>query len=296
MQVIILPNSKARKHWHFTRVQLVLVLLLISSVLMTSGIVGYQFYNKIVASYTENGTTVGQPLSTQEKRIQKAEVDEYYAKRLGGLQAEAIRLKALIEKLASMAGLDTRPYALDSEPAQGGLDTEGLDVTAGEFDFHAAELVDEFSQQSELIVRLQKYLTTEDSIESAIPSGSPIKAGWTSSFYGYRIDPFNGKKAFHHGLDFAGKEGSGVYAVADGIVIWTGRRSGYGNLVEIDHGNGYITRYAHNKKIKTKIGERVTKGEIVAEMGSTGRSTGPHVHFEVSRDGKTIDPYHFVKG
>jgi murein DD-endopeptidase MepM/ murein hydrolase activator NlpD len=136
---------------------------------------------------------------------------------------------------------------------------------------------------------------TEDAIKSAIPSGKPVKNGWVSSYYGYRTDPFNGKKVFHDGLDFAGKEGSKVYAVADGIVTWKGRRNGYGELVEIDHGNGYVTRYAHNKTVIAEQGQKVTKGQAIALMGSTGRSTGPHVHFEVLRDGKSVNPYKFVQ-
>ncbi|MBL4638591.1 MAG: M23 family metallopeptidase, partial [Proteobacteria bacterium] len=119
--------------------------------------------------------------------------------------------------------------------------------------------------------------------------------GWISSYYGKRIDPFTGKKAFHKGLDLAGKAGSGIHTVADGMVTWIGKRSGYGALVEVDHGNGYVTRYAHNKTIKVKVGDKVNKGQVIALMGSTGRSTGPHVHFEILRDGKNINPYNFVK-
>ena len=100
---------------------------------------------------------------------------------------------------------------------------------------------------------------------------------------------------FHHGLDFAGKAGSEVVAVADGIVSWQGSRGGYGEMIEIDHGNGYQTRYAHNKELVVKLGERIEKGQAIALMGSTGRSTGPHVHFEILRDGKTVNPSNFIK-
>ena len=143
--------------------------------------------------------------------------------------------------------------------------------------------------------QLQDYLITEDNIKSAIPTGRPIKKGWVSSYYGYRVDPFSGKKVFHHGLDFAGKAGSEVVAVANGIVSWQGSRGGYGEMIEIDHGNGYQTRYAHNKKLVVKLGDRIKKGQAIALMGSTGRSTGPHVHFEILRDGKTVNPANFIK-
>ena len=108
------------------------------------------------------------------------------------------------------------------------------------------------------------------------------------------MDPFNGKKVFHDGIDFAGKTGSSVHSVADGIVSWAGMKGGYGGLIEIDHGNGYMTRYAHNKTLKVYSGDRVVKGDVLALMGSTGRSTGPHVHFEVLKDGKPVNPYNYI--
>ena len=124
--------------------------------------------------------------------------------------------------------------------------------------------------------------------------GKPISSGWLSSYYGIRKDPFNGLPAMHKGLDFAGKEGEPVLATGAGIITWSGSRYGYGNLVEIDHGDGLITRYGHNKEVNVKIGEVVTKGQTIAEMGNTGRSTGAHVHYEVIRNGKNQDPLPYV--
>ena len=118
--------------------------------------------------------------------------------------------------------------------------------------------------------------------------------GWMSSLYGYRSDPMSGKKEFHQGVDVAGKPGTPITAVAAGIVIWSGQRYGYGDLVEISHGNGYTTRYAHNKKNLVSVGEKVEKGEIIALMGATGRSTGTHVHFEVLRHGKHLNPNKYL--
>jgi len=227
----------------------------------------------------------------------KTELNENYAKRLGRLQAEAMRLEALTEKLASMAGLDITAFVLQKEPAQGGLKSEGEAVSKADFEQGVAGLSQQFNQQSQHLGSIEHFLITDDSIQSAIPQGSPLAAskGWLSSNYGYRIDPFSGKKTFHHGIDFAGKEGAEIIAVAEGIISWTGKRTGYGQLVEIDHGNGYVTRYAHNKKLLVKVGDRIKKGHAIAMMGSTGRSTGPHVHFEVLQDGKIINPDRFVK-
>ena len=126
------------------------------------------------------------------------------------------------------------------------------------------------------------------------PKGRPALGGWMSSLYGYRSDPLSGKKEFHQGVDFAGKLDTPITAVAAGIVIWSGLRFGYGNLVEISHGNGYTTRYAHNRKNLVAVGEKVEKGEIIALMGASGRSTGTHVHFEVLRYGKHLNPNSYL--
>jgi murein DD-endopeptidase MepM/ murein hydrolase activator NlpD len=121
-----------------------------------------------------------------------------------------------------------------------------------------------------------------------------VRQGFISSYFGERQDPFSGHQAFHRGVDFAGEAGSEVVAVAAGVVTFAGDRSGYGNLVEVNHGNGLVTRYGHNARIIATVGQTVTRGQAIALMGSTGRSTGPHVHFEVLRDGKSINPATFI--
>jgi murein DD-endopeptidase MepM/ murein hydrolase activator NlpD len=233
-----------------------------------------------------------QTVVSQEKQEQ---VHDYYAKRLGSLQAEAFRLKALTDKLAELSGLDIEAEGLNKPMGQGGLSRTAKLLTQKEFDSFSSQIEVSFDRQAAGLDQLQDYLITEDNIKSAIPTGRPIKKGWVSSYYGYRADPFTGRKVFHHGLDFAGKAGSEVVAVADGIVSWQGSRGGYGEMIEIDHGNGYQTRYAHNKELVVKLGERIEKGQAIALMGSTGRSTGPHVHFEILRDGKTVNPSNFIK-
>lgn len=305
MQIIIIsPNSMIHKHWHFTRNKLIVACLVFIAILSSSALWFYQNINGVKTPIVEHTSLlsgvktadgVGNELANNKTAIPSDDMQAYYAQRLGILQAEAIRLKALMAKLAGMAGLDTVPYSLNSEPAQGGIDDSGLTIDRKEFDDKLLELGSVFKQQSLQLSMIQDYLITEDSIESAIPMGKPIKGGWISSYYGYRLDPFNGKKTFHHGLDITGKLGSNIDAVADGIVSWTGKQNGYGQIVEIEHGNGYITRYAHNKSLTVTKGDRVKKGQQIALMGSTGRSTGPHVHFEVLLDGKTVNPYQFVK-
>jgi murein DD-endopeptidase MepM/ murein hydrolase activator NlpD len=131
--------------------------------------------------------------------------------------------------------------------------------------------------------------------ERVSPAGRPVKSGWMSSYFGRRTDPFTGKPANHKGVDFAGKEGAEVVAVADGVVTWSSKRYGYGQLVEINHGNGYATRYAHNSENLVDVGQEVRKGQTVALMGDTGRATGPNLHFEVLHKGRAVNPVKFIQ-
>ena len=141
---------------------------------------------------------------------------------------------------------------------------------------------------------LAGLLSSEQLRAESSPSGRPIASGWQSSAYGYRIDPISGQRAWHDGVDFAGKEGTEIFAVASGVVSWSGYRSGYGQMVEVAHGDGLSTRYAHNRENNVEVGDLVRRGDVIAFMGSTGRSTGPHVHFEVFKHGRAVDPASYI--
>lgn len=303
MQVIIISsNSQTHKHWHLTRGKLMLLLALIVSLVSVSSYSFANWLNNPASSQLNPAIPVTQTSSnstgsveTQQTAEQGESATEFYARQLGGLQAETIRLRMFSERLAEIAGFDTSAFSLDEHPGQGGIEKDGSALSSDVLDLSIEELSEELRSQQEALTALEQYLLTEDTIAASIPTGKPVEEGWVSSFYGYRVDPFNGKKTFHEGLDIAGRSGSNVLSVADGIVTWVGQRGGYGGLVEVDHGNGYVTRYAHNKTNKVKKGDRVNKGETLALMGSTGRSTGPHVHFEVLRDGQHVNPYNFIK-
>ena len=142
---------------------------------------------------------------------------------------------------------------------------------------------------------LEKVFSGHHLDEQVELSGRPIKWGWLSSHYGMRDDPFTGLPAMHKGLDFAGKENGDVIATGAGLITWAGERYGYGLLVEIDHGHGLVTRYGHNSAIHVNVGDVVTKGQTLASMGSTGRSTGVHVHYEVLKHGKQVDPLAYLR-
>ena len=243
-------------------------------------------------------------LLTQQATLDdlKAQADEQIdalALRMGQLNANVIRLNALGSRLTGMADLEDGEFDFQNPPALGGpaLVEESTAANAGQlpdllkdFDLLAATLDD----QEQQLAALEGLLLDQRLDERVTPSGRPIKSGWLSSYFGKRSDPISGKSSWHRGIDFAGKRGNEIIAVGDGVVSWSGDRYGYGNMVEVKHGNGYVTRYAHNQQNLVAIGDQVNQGQTIALMGSTGRSTGPHVHFEVWRNGKAVDPTKYV--
>jgi murein DD-endopeptidase MepM/ murein hydrolase activator NlpD len=216
--------------------------------------------------------------------------------RLGRMQARMLQLNALGSQLVAQANLDKDEFDFESLPAVGGPeDVAGLEsIELPDFLSMLDELSVEMEDRGQKLSVLDTLLMDRNLHDRVMPSGSPVKNGWVSSGYGKRADPFTGKKEFHKGLDLAGKEGSLVLSVGDGIVTWVGKRTGYGNLVEITHGNGYVTRYGHNEKLLVAVGDIVKKGQQIAVLGSTGRSTGPHVHYEVVHNGQQVNPSKYL--
>lgn len=216
---------------------------------------------------------------------------------LGQLQAHAARLNALGARLTQIGKLDDGEFNFSIDPAVGGPEAEDageLSYLSSDFGSALARLRQQFDQQDQQLGLLESMLLDRDLDQSLVPKGMPVRAGYASSGFGHRADPFSGRFVMHSGVDFPGGYGSDVIAVAAGVVTWSGIRPGYGNVVEIDHGNNYKTRYAHNSRNIAKVGERVRAGQLIGKMGSTGRSTGAHVHFEVWYDGKPINPSDFV--
>ena len=216
--------------------------------------------------------------------------------RIGQMQAQMLRLNALGGRLVSQSDLDKDEFDFNAVPAVGGPKdvTNRESVPLADFLNMLDQLETEMEDRDQKLSVLESLLMSRSLSERVMPSGRPVEDGWLSSRYGKRNDPFTGKQDFHKGLDFAGKKGSEVNAVGDGVVSWAGKKSGYGQLIEINHGNGYSTRYGHNQSHMVKVGDTVKKGQQIALMGSTGRSTGPHVHFEVLRNGKKVNPSGFI--
>ena len=229
------------------------------------------------------------------KADQRAHLDAL-ALRVAKLQAHMMRLDALGERLVGVGKLDSKEFDFTSEPAQGGLELDpGESSSAGEV-VTDLDKIDQLLADREAKLRmLEAQLANRELIRETLPSGRPVDKGWISSFYGKRIDPLTGKRRVHHGIDFAGAEGAPVHAVAAGMVIRSGKGYGYGNRVEIQHPDGYTTVYAHNKANLVKVGDVVSKGQVIALLGNTGRSTGPHVHFEVHKQGRVVNPRKFIR-
>ena len=218
------------------------------------------------------------------------------ALRLGELQAKVIRLDALGERLTEVAKLDKGEFDFSTQPAVGGPNENSAveSMPVPEFIQTLEALNRQVDDRTEQLGLLESMLMSRSLEEEVLPAGRPIKRGWISSYFGMRTDPFTGRREHHKGIDLAGKAGSEVIAVGAGVVTWAGSRYGYGNLVEVNHGNGYATRYGHNETVLVTVGETVRKGQALSLMGSTGRSTGPHVHFEVLYKGKTVDPKKYI--
>ncbi len=219
------------------------------------------------------------------------------AARLAELQAASTRLDALGERLVSVGQLDPEEFNFNQPPPVGGPE---MVINGGHSDItdinqSISDLSQVLSSQFARLDALQLLLLGRNLEQERTPAGWPVSSGWISSGFGERNDPFTGKKAKHEGLDFAGIKGSEVLAVASGAVTWSGSRQGYGKLLEIDHGNGYVTRYAHNDELLVNDGDSITAGQEIAKMGATGRASSPHVHFEVLHKGKAVNPYKFVK-
>jgi len=269
-----------------------------------------EFANDSVAS-------LKQELSTYESELTLLQVKSdqevrALTLRLAQLQSRLVRLDALGELVAGIAKLDDGEFDFSQPPAIGGPETQDLgdtvdvsqalvsqglvggDLVARDLNVAIEDFRQRVNDREHQLEILENLLSTEQIEDAVYLEGRPIKKGWMSSGFGRRTDPFHGKMAWHKGVDFAGKAGSDVIAVASGIVTWSGERYSYGEMVEINHGGGYQTRYAHNAENLVKVGEVIKKGQIIAHMGSSGRSTGPHVHFEVFKHGKPVDPARYI--
>lgn len=216
--------------------------------------------------------------------------------RVGQLQAEVIRINALGQRLVEMSGLDGEEFDFLRPAPSGGPEKASLrENRVDEVAQDLAKVLAEIDDRKRKLGLLETLIMERDLTSQAVPDGWPLTTGGVvTSTFGLRRHPITGRRSMHKGIDIAAKRGSDIVAMADGLVVFSGRKSGYGNIVEIRHADGLETCYAHNARNLVSEGELVSKGQVIAKLGSTGRSTGPHVHFEVRRNGKALDPMRFL--
>ena len=260
-------------------------------------------YSSLSAAEASKMMTALENQLTTVDQIKKAYANytvdvETLAVRLGGMEAEITRLNALAKRVADKAKLDPKEFSLDSKPGRGGADFSEIDLRPHT---PTQDLLKAFQSSETGLERQKGMLATLEQIlegltlqEEVLPSGRPVKTGYISSEFGFRRDPFNGNMRMHKGLDFAGPIGTDIYAVAGGVVSFVGEKPGYGNVVEVDHGDGLVSRYAHLNATFAKQGTVIKKGELVAWLGNTGRSTGPHLHLEVLKQGEQVNPRDYL--
>ena len=262
----------------------------------------YSSYNGSGVSFAEAGQMAAEldaeRAAIAEIRQQAEDKLDALAINIGQMNARVIRLDALGRRLTDMADISSDEFDFDTAPAVGGPEEPTLETGSSavpEIVSAMAELGNELDTREAQLTVLESVIMNQNLNARVYPQGRPVRSGWMSSYYGRRTDPFTGKPAMHRGVDFAGKEGAEILAVADGIVTWSSTRFGYGEMIEINHGNGYATRYAHNAENLVEVGQEVRKGEVVALMGDTGRATGPNLHFEVLHRGQRVNPVKFIQ-
>jgi murein DD-endopeptidase MepM/ murein hydrolase activator NlpD len=241
-------------------------------------------------------------VSAQEQQTRKTEAFlrenlNAMAIKLGQMQAQLMRLDALGERLGALAGLKPGEFRFSETPGRGGpfSSVPPKDLSMAEFNRQLEQTSRQMENRTDSLGILESQLFDAQVKKKLMPTIPPVDGSWSASSFGWRIDPFNGMLALHEGVDFVVDEGTAVFAAAGGVVRFAGANGPYGNMVEIDHGNDFITRYAHCSRVLVALGEVVQRGSKIAESGSTGRATGPHVHFEVRYRGVAQNPVRFLQ-
>ena len=301
MNLLIIGGRHGLRSYDLSRLRLYLVLPAIVFVLCVAFVaLGYQwgkvsvdekqYVDQWISSFEQDREDI-QYISQQTSDSLNA-----LAISLGQMEARSLRLDALGSRLAEMAGLDEDEFDFDSEPPVGGpADPIVISSQLPGLLERFTDLQRQIDDRRDKLQMMESIMMDVELMKQIFPEGRPINKGWLSSRYGYRIDPFTGTRSWHAGVDFAGKFGSDVIAVASGVVTYSGHKGNFGKLVEIRHSNGYATRYAHNSENLVNVGDIVERGDVVARMGSSGRSTGSHVHFEVLHEGKTVNPKKYIE-
>ena len=276
-------------------------LVIVAVVALCSGLIASGFMLRqssiVDAAVIENWRMKIQEQDAVVEELQTDSVARRQAvgRQIADMQARLWRMEALASYMHESSGLPQDEFDFDAQVSQGGpINPEAKVLNVQNLDSKLANLSERLKQRETELSILDQVLMGVYTQKGAMPAGAPIVKGWMSSPFGERVDPISGKKAWHEGMDFAGANGSDVVAVANGIVVFSGRRDGYGLMVEISHGENLRTRYGHHQELLVQAGQSVKRGDVIGLMGSSGRSTGPHVHFEVHKSGKPVNPARYV--
>ncbi|NEX18881.1 M23 family metallopeptidase [Thiorhodococcus mannitoliphagus] len=258
--------------------------------------VGQQAVTPNVASITIDRSDLVKLVTQFDSASQTSSDMDAIVVRLGEMQAQLMRINALGERLVEMSGLNADEFDFENPPPQGGPEQGPVkDYTIKELASELTSVVSLIQDRERKLDLIQDFIMEKDLATKALPAGWPVRSGYVSSKYGFRIHPVKKVRLFHDGVDFASPRGSPIFAVADGVVTFSGRKGGYGKVVDIRHIDGLVTRYAHNSRNLVKVGQMVHQGQKIASVGSTGTATGPHVHFEVRRGDKAINPMPYLR-
>ena len=301
MQIILLhPRFSAKTltltHWHL----LLLVFGFMFSVIMAASLLYYLTFRQVtdmkiplvrdmVASATQDDT------SKKDKYIK--ENLAAMAMKLGEMQAQLMRLDALGERVQGLAGVKPQEFNFKELPGRGGAGQSGIKdqpLSMNEFQRALDAMAKDVEHRADYMNVVETTLISNKIKSKLLPTIQPVNVAYNASGFGWRLDPFTGRNAFHEGIDFAASVGTPIVAAAGGVVIAAEYHHQYGNMIEIDHGNDIVTRYAHASRLLMKVGDIVKRGQHIADIGSTGRSTGPHLHFEVLVKGFQQDPHKFL--
>ncbi len=228
---------------------------------------------------------------SQQERYLRENVDAM-ARKLGEMQAKVLQMEALAERVSGLAGIN--PNDVKVAPGRGGVLVSGRPLSIEELQTTLSDLDQLADQRGDLLTVIESRLFEQRIKKSMVPTQSPVRDAYMGSMFGWRIDPFTGRTALHTGIDFQADFGTPILAAAGGVVVAQEYHPAYGNMVEVDHGNNLVTRYAHASKVMVKKGDLIKRGQKIAAVGSTGRSTGPHLHFEVLVDGVPQNPQKFL--
>lgn len=279
-----------------------MILAVLASVLFVAAVLAAQyaivrFQPSAMSNELRTWLASAQEDEQQKQQIYLRKSLDTMAIRLGQMQAQLLRLDGLGARLAKLTGMKPQEFSFGQPPAQGGpyLPASAQQLSMNDMDQQMAGLNMLLSDRSDKLVALETLLMQDKLSKKLLPSVAPIIDGWYSSNFGWRIDPFTGDNAMHEGVDYMVPEGTSIHASAGGMVVYADTHPQYGNMIEIDHGNQVITRYAHASRLLVKVGDVVRRGREIAKVGSTGRSTGNHLHFEVRYKGIAQNPVRFLE-